>query len=197
MIGHLELNDFPLTKEQAESALQALAKQIHARYTSYFTLLLLMPQASWLGQKLHQFLINDQAHCLLASIGLKDHTLEDGRKVKLLVNPPSFHIIDHKKIVIFGGWGNWNDLYHVANLMGRAASREIATFVCPQTGIPEWVNPDYICFTVPQNVVVSGLGLDYNSLEASGGMLTASTVEEEVAPDGSQQDTQHPGSPVG
>lgn len=185
MIGHLELGDFPLNTEQCERALQALAKQIHARYTSFFTLLLLMPEASWFGQKLHQFLIDDRAHPLLASIGLKDHTLEDGRKVKLLVNPPSFHIIDHKKLVIFAGWGNWSDLYNVTRMFGRAASREIATFVCPQTGVPDWVNPDYICFTVPDDLVVSGLGLGYTSPEASGGMLVTATVRaKEDSPDG-------------
>ena len=146
---------------------------------------MLMPEASWFGQKLHEFLIADRAHPLLATVGIRDHRLEDGRTVKLLVNPPSVHIINDKKVVIFGGWGDWANLYRVTSMFDRASSREVSTFVCPQKDIPNWVNPDYICFTVPDDLVVSGMGLGYTSSEASGGMLVTATVREskEDSPD--------------
>lgn len=181
MIGKLGLDDFPLTSEQAKEALQAIAKEIHARYRSPFTLLLILPQTIWLGKQLENFLNEDGAHPLTVGVGIMPTTDNNGKPTFTMVEPPSVHAIRGKKVVAFDATGSPIITYTLGNFLKAhgASSVEFASFFTNEAPV-KWINPDYVGFQLEKNTVVSGLGVGYTQEQASGGVITAALEEAKV-----------------
>jgi hypoxanthine-guanine phosphoribosyltransferase len=176
MISKLEQTDFPLSKEQCESALQLLAQQIHARYTSPFSFVIVLPQSLWFGKKLEELLLEDGAMPLTVGFGVLP-TTKDGKPAVLIIEPPSEHSIKNRKCVVFDAQGDWFVTMNVCEFVRRMrpSSIEVASFIS-RGEVPAWVNTDYVCFETPLDILVSGIGLGYTQDAVTGAALTAERV---------------------
>lgn len=182
MISKLTLEEFPVTQEQAREALQLLAKQLHARYRSFFTLILVLPQSLWFGKVLEELLEQDGAHPLTVALGLMPVRKDDGSRSFVVIEPPSEHAVRNRPCVLFDAQGGWGITVQAARFVRgmRPSSIEIASFISHGPA-PEWVNPDYVAFEVPSDLVVSGLGLGYTQDAMTGAALVAEKLEQGVS----------------
>lgn len=183
MISKLELADFPISKEQTIEALQLVAKELHARYRSQFTMVVMLPQSLLLGKYLEEQLMKERARPLTMGIGVVGRKNENGDVQLMIVAPPSEHAIRNKRIVVFDATGNWESMRYVCNFLNQfsPSSIEVSSFLT-RGAPPAWVNKDYVAFEIDKDVVVTGLGIGYNQGEASGGALVATTLESEAPP---------------
>jgi hypoxanthine-guanine phosphoribosyltransferase len=176
-VKNLEFGDFPLSKSEVTDALQALVKQFRARYTSRFTLVALLPQSLWAAKKIEEEFEALKAPVHLVGLGIMP-TERDGKRSYSIIEPPSVHSIKGKKVVIFSTIDPTDILLaagtYIRNM--RPQSIEISSLFV-KGEIPEWLNPDYIAYTIPTNVIATGLGLGYNEEQASGGAITGTLVE--------------------
>jgi hypothetical protein len=171
------LSQFPISATEARETLAGIAKQIHARYTSPFALVLILPNAIWTGKVLEEELVKDGAHPIVHGIGTMLVDTEHGRKA-VVVEPPSVHGIKGKKVVIFDAQGD----LHITTASGQFIANmkpqtvEVSLLFCKGEP-PPWVNQDYIGYSIDENVLVTGLGLGYNQEQASGASITGEIVE--------------------
>lgn len=174
MIAKFAFEDFPITKEQCENALQVVAQHIHNRYRSPFTLVLVLPQSLWVGKMLETYLTNDKAMPITVGLGVMPTLNEEGKLSFAIIEPPSIHSIRNRKCVVFDAQGDWGVTLAACNFVKQLhpAAIEVAALLS-RGPVPSWVNADYVAFEVPSDIVVSGLGLGYNNDKASGGMLVA------------------------
>jgi len=159
VIAKLEKTDLPLSKEQVLDALQVLAKQIHGRYRSLFTLVFVLPESKPYYE-LFEKQLKDQ-FALHISVGIGVHlTSTDGIPGVSIVSPPSVHAIKGRKVVVFDAIGNWPVNYVICERIHQMQpqSVEVATLFSlgPVTG---WVNPDYVGFEVPIDMLAKDLAL--------------------------------------
>lgn len=181
-MSNKELEQFPISADEARQSIASIAKQIHYRYRSPFALVLVLPNAIWAGKVMEEELNKDGAHPVVHGIGTLLIDTPEGRRV-VVVEPPSVHGIKGKKVVLFDAQGDWHLTVAAAKyIVGmKPQTIEVAALFC-KGDIPDWLNPDYIGYQIPKNVLVTGLGLGYNEEQASGGAITGVLVEE-------QQDT--------
>lgn len=173
----LDFGSFPISSSEFSADLQVLVKQLHERYSSRVTVVVILPQGIWAAKKIEEIANDEGLHIHLCGLGIIPIE-KDGKKSYTIVEPPSHHSIFGKKVVILGGYEPWDFVLatgvFIRNM--RPQSIEIGTLIA-HGELPEWVNPDYVVYQAPINLVVNGLGFGYTSEEASGCALISTLVE--------------------
>ena len=157
-----------ITKEQIDSAVQALAEEIAGRYRNGVTILGVLRAASPLVNALGAILERKGVIHTIGWIGAKSFEGEDRTQKFVIYDPPSAHLTHKKPVILLDTiCDSGSTLQKVGSFLVKGQWRprtiEVASLICALDPIPPWMQPSYVGFQIPKDhLFLIGYGLDYN-----------------------------------
>ena len=166
MALQIDQEDFPISQEVIEDAINVLAAQIMQKYPNGCTVCGILVGALPIIQRMQLFFEKNRPHLYpTCFIGAKSYVDDKQKDVVGIYSIPSFHLFNKRNVVLVDDViDTGNTARAVGRVLGeRFKAREVnMVALCVKGKLPQWVSPEGVGFQLPKDQFVIGYGMDYN-----------------------------------
>ena len=162
----IDLEDFPISQELIEDAIDVLTARVIQRYPNGCTICGILVGALPIVQRMQDIFAKQNPHlyptCFIGARSYVDNKQKDAVGIYSL---PSSHLFSKKNVVLVDDViDTGNTAKAVARVLGeRFKAKEVNIIaLCVKGDMPPWVSPEAVGFELPKDQFIIGYGMDYN-----------------------------------